>query len=81
MTMTHKRENHEVCLEAFHTQESVTIGPRKVIIVSMPKKLIVELEDEDTCFNKVALHDLVAVVIMSVTTGTTLDSMELIMLQ
>jgi len=34
--------------EAFYTQEGVTIGLCKVIIASLLKELIVELEDEDT---------------------------------
>ena len=50
VTMAQEREDHEVALEAFHTQEGVTIGLRKVIIDSVQKAVILELEDNDTLF-------------------------------
>ena len=60
--MAQEREDHEVALEIFHTQEAVTIRIRKVMIDSVTKDLIVELEDEDTSFSKVKLRDLIAAV-------------------
>ena len=80
-TMAQEREDHGVALEIFHTQEGVTIGLRKVIIDSVPKELIVELEDEDTFFDEVEPRDLIAAVMGSATPDTTLESMELIKLR
>ena len=80
-TMAQEREDHGVSLEIFHTQEGVTIGLRKVNIDSVPKELIVELEDEDTFFDEVAPRDLIAAVMEAATPDTTLESMELIKLR
>ena len=78
--MAQECETHEVGLGAFHTQEDVIIGLQKVIIASVPKELIVELEDKDTFFDEVALLDLILTVMGSATPDTTLESMELIKL-
>ena len=51
-----------------------TIGLRKVIIDSVPKELIVELEDEDTFYDEVAPLDLIAVVRGSAPPDTALES-------
>ena len=59
----------------------VTIGLHKVIINSAPKELIVELEDEDTFYNKVTPWDLIAAVMASATPDTVLKSMEIIKLR
>lgn len=80
-TMAQEREDHEANLECFHTQEGVKIGLRKVIIDSVPKELIVELEDEDTFYDEVAPRDLIAAVMGNATPDTTLESMELIKLR
>ena len=79
-TMAQERENHRVALEIFHTQEGVKIGLRKVILNSVPKELVVELEDEDTFFDEVEPRDLIAAVMGSAMPDTTLESMELIKL-
>ena len=75
--MAQEREDHEANLKIFHTQEGVTIGLCKVTIDSVPKELIVELEDEDIFFDKVAPRDLIAAVMVSTTPDTTLESREL----
>ena len=48
---------------------------------SMPKELLVELEDEDTFYDKVTPRDLIVVVMGNATFDTTLESMELIKLR
>ena len=63
VTMAQEREDQKVALEAFYTQEGITSGLRKVIIDSVPKAVILELEDDDTFFDKVAPRDLIAAVI------------------
>ena len=79
--MAQERKDHEANLEFFHTQEGATIGLRKVIIVSVPKELIVELEDEDTFFDEVAPRDIIALGMASATSDTNLETMELIKLR
>ena len=79
--MAQEREDHKANLECFHTQEGVTIGLRKVIVDSVPKELIVELEDKDTFYNEVAPRDLIAAVMDNATPDTTLKRMRLIKLR
>ena len=52
ITMAQERENHEMALKVFHTQEGVTIRLCKVVIASVPKELLIELEDKSTFFDK-----------------------------
>ena len=66
-TMAQERTDHEVAVEAYRTQEGVTIGLRKAIIDSIPKELIVELEDDDTFFDEVLPLDLIAAVMANAT--------------
>lgn len=80
ITMAQEREDHKVGLKIFHNQEDVTTGLRKVIIASVSKDLIVELEDEDTFFDKVEQRDLIATVMGSTTSDTTFKSMKLVKL-
>ena len=75
--MAQEREDHKANFKMFHTQEGVTIGLHKVIINSVPKELIVELEDEATFFDKVAPRNLIATGMSSAIPDTTLKSMEL----
>ena len=79
-TVAQERKEHKAVLKCFHIQEGVTIGLRKVIIDGVPKELIVDLEDEDTFYDKVALRDLITVVMGIATPDTTLESIELIKL-
>ena len=77
VTMAQDCKDHEVALKAFHTQEGVTIGLGKVIFDSVPKAVILELEDNDTLFNEVASRDLITAVMDNATPDTILKSMEL----
>ena len=76
--MAQQFEDHNVALETFHIQEGNTIRLRKFIIDSVLKKLIVELEKENTFFNKILPRDLLTGITVNATPVTTLESMELI---
>ena len=78
--MSQEREDHEVGLETFNTQEGVTNGVRKAIIDSVPAQLLVELEDDETGFDEVDLKDMIAAVMANATPDTTLEAIDLIKL-
>jgi hypothetical protein len=79
-TIAQERKYHKVGPGVFHTQEGAIIGLWKILIASVPNKLIVELEEKDTFFSKVTPQDLIAIVMGGTTSGLTLKSMELIKL-
>lgn len=70
-----------MALKLLHTQEDVTIRVCNVIIDSVSMEFIVEIENEDTFFDKVDTRDLITVVMENFTHDTTLESMELIKLR
>ena len=76
--MAQEKQDHEIGLEMFYTQEGVKSGLRKVIIDNTPEEILVELEDDDSGFDEVDPKDMIAEVMANATPDTTLEAVDLI---
>ena len=81
VTMAQERDDHEIELEMFYTQEGVKSGLRKVIIDNVPEEILVELADDDSGFDDVDPRDVIAAVMANATPDTTLEAVDLIKLR